>query len=60
MDAESRYLRALEGTIGYDDQPGRLVLTYREGDTVDALYFAPGDPAPADPKADRQRDEGSE
>ena len=60
MEVESRYLRALEGTIAYDDQQGRLVLTYREGDTVGALYFVPGEPAPADPKPDRRRDEGRE
>ncbi len=60
MEVESRYLRALEGTIGYENQPGRLVLTYREGDTAGALYFAPGDPAPADPEPARQRDEGRE
>ena len=60
MEVESRYLRALEGTIDYDHQPDRLVLTWREGDTVGALYFAPGDPASADPKPDRQQNEGRE
>ncbi len=54
MEVESRYLRALEGTIAYDAQQGRLVLTYREGDAAGALYFAPGDPAPTDPKPDHQ------
>ena len=39
MSLEQRYLAALQGAESWGFGMGRLVLTYRQGETWGALYF---------------------
>ena len=47
MAAEQRYLRALQGLIQYSFLAGKLALTWRDGEGMGTLLFAPAQPSDA-------------
>jgi heat shock protein HslJ len=46
MEAEQRYLQALQGLVNYSFLAGKLALTWRDGERMGALLFAPAQPSP--------------
>ena len=46
MQSEQRYLQALQGLAQYSFLAGKLALTWRDGEGMGALLFAPAQPSP--------------
>jgi heat shock protein HslJ len=47
MAAEQRYLQALQGLVNYSFLAGKLALTWRDGEGMGSLIFAPAQPSDA-------------
>jgi heat shock protein HslJ len=46
MQSEQRYLQALQGLVQYSFLAGKLALTWRDGEGMGTLLFAPAQPSP--------------
>ncbi|RPH93265.1 MAG: META domain-containing protein [Lysobacterales bacterium] len=46
MQTEQHYLQALQGLVQYSFLAGKLALTWRDGEGMGALLFAPAQPSP--------------
>jgi heat shock protein HslJ len=49
MQVEDRFLQQLQATVKYGFVLGQLALTYKTGDVVATMLFAPGETSPVEP-----------